>query len=75
MATTKDKYFEKMLNFFVEHNDRHNAPLFNGKLQQTVSKFMAETEEEERNAKHNTNNVTMDTANCFGNSGRNDIRV
>ena len=57
MATPKDKYFEKMLKTLVDHNDCHNAPLSNDKLQQAVSKVMAETEEEERN----NNNVTMVT--------------
>ena len=61
MATLKDKYFEKMLETLFNHNDRHNEPLSNKKLQQAVSKVVAETEEEERNPKHNANNVTMDT--------------
>ena len=37
IATTKDKYFEKMLETLVNHNDRHNAPFSNEKLQQAVS--------------------------------------
>ena len=58
MATTKNKYFEKMLETLVNHNDHHNAPLSNENIQQAVSKVLAETEEEEH--KHNANNVTMD---------------
>ena len=27
ISTTKDKYFEKMLETLVNHNDRHNATL------------------------------------------------
>ena len=50
-----------MLETLVNHNDHHNAPLYNEKLQQAVSRVMAKTEEEERNAKHNADNVTMDT--------------
>ena len=46
MATTKDKYVEKMLETLVDHNDCHNAPLSNEKLQQSVSKVMEELEEE-----------------------------
>ena len=42
-----------MLETLVNHNDHHNAPLYNEKLQKT--------EEEERNAKHNADNVNMDT--------------
>ena len=67
MAAMKDKYFEKILETLVDHNDRHNAPLSNEKLRQAVSKVVAETEEEERNANSvtmeelNANNVTMDT--------------
>ena len=57
MATLKDKYFEKMLETLVDHNDHHNAPFSNEKPLRAVSKFVAETEEEE----HNANNVTMDT--------------
>ena len=53
MATRKYKYSEKMLETTVNHSSE--------KLQQTVNKLMAETEEEERNAKHNANNVDMDT--------------
>ena len=61
MATTKDKYFEKMLDTLVNYNDCHNVPLSNDKLQLEVSKVMSKTEEEEHNAKHNANNVTMNT--------------
>ena len=57
MAILKDKYFEKMLQTLVDHNDHHNAPFSNENLQQAVIKVMVETEEEERNA----NNVNMDT--------------
>ena len=61
MATTKDKYFDKMLETIVNHNDSQNAPFSNDKLLKPVSRVMAETEEEERNSKHNSNNATMDT--------------
>ena len=66
MATTKDGYFENILETLVDHNDCHNAPFSNEKLQQAVSKFMVETEEKELNAnkmnteEHNANTVTMD---------------
>ena len=50
-----------MLETIVDYNDRNNEPWSNMKLQQQVSKVMAETEEEERDAKRNANNVTMDT--------------
>ena len=46
-----------MWETLADYNDLNNAPLSNEKLRQAVGKFMAETEEEERNA----NNVTMDT--------------
>ena len=61
MAATKDKYFEKILETLVDHNDHHNAPLSNEKLQHTVIKVVAETEEEECNDKNNNNNMNMDT--------------
>ena len=57
MDTLKDKYFEKILETLVDHNDHQNAPLSNEKLLQAVSKVTEETEEEERN----TNNVTLGT--------------
>ena len=67
MATTKDKYFEKMLENLIDHNDCHNTTLSNEKIIHAVSKFLAETEEEECNANNmtteecNANNMTMDT--------------
>ena len=61
MATPIYEYYTKMLKTLIDHNDRHNAPLYSEKLQQEVSIVMAETEEEERDAKHSANNVTMDT--------------
>ena len=61
MATTKDKYYTMMLETLVYYNDRNNAPLSNDKLRRSVSKVLIETEEEERDAKRNANNVAMDT--------------
>ena len=61
MATTKDKYFEKISETLVNHNDCHNAPLSNDKLRQAVSKVMEEIEEEVLNAKNNARDVTIDT--------------
>ena len=61
MAITKEEYFTKMLEDLVDYNDCHNAPLSNEKLRQAVSKFTAEMEEEERDAKCKANNITMDT--------------
>ena len=49
-----------MLETLVDYNDSKNAPLSNGKLRQEFSKIMVETEEEERDAEYNANNVTMD---------------
>ena len=61
MATTRDKYYTKMLETLVDYNDRNNAPLSNEKLWQSISKFMSETEAEERNIISDSNNMTMDT--------------
>ena len=61
MATTKQKYYTKILETLVDYNDRNNAPLSNENLRKAVSKVMEETEEEERHAKCNDNNVTMYT--------------
>ena len=49
-----------MLDFIVDYNDRNNAQFSNDKFRQSVSKVMTETEEEEREDKCNSNNVTMD---------------
>ena len=46
MATTKDKYYTKMLETLVDYNDRNNSSVSNEKLRQAVSRVMAETEEE-----------------------------
>ena len=61
MVTTKDKYFEKMLETLVKHNNRQHLPLSNDNLQQAVSKVMRETKEKDCNAYHDANNVTMET--------------
>ena len=50
-----------MLDTLVDYNHRNNLPLSNEKLQQVVSKLIAEMEEEERDAKCNANDLTMDT--------------
>ena len=60
MATTKDKYYKNMLEALVDYNDCNNAPFFNENLQQSISKVIAETKEEERDARRNANNVTTD---------------
>ena len=50
-----------MLEPLVDYNDRNNGPLSNEKLQQVVSEFTVETEQEERDAKRSAKNVPMDT--------------
>ena len=50
-----------MLETPVNYNYFNNVPLSNKKIQQAVSRVMAETEEEERDAGRNTNHVTIDT--------------
>ena len=50
-----------MLETLIDHNDRHNTPFPSEKLRQAVGRVMAETEEEYRDAKRTTNNVSMDT--------------
>ena len=58
-ATPRDEYYTNILETLIYHNDRHNAPLSSEKLRQEFSIVMEETEEEESDAKHDTNNVTM----------------
>ena len=62
MGTPKEKYYMKMLKTLVYYNDRNNALFSNDKLWQAISKVTTETEEEERDDKLNTNNVTMDNS-------------
>ena len=50
-----------MLETPVYYNDCNNAPFYNENLWQAIIKVMVETEEEERNAERNANNLTMDT--------------
>ena len=61
MATTREECYTKMLDSLLNHNDCHGTPLSSKKLQEAVSRVMTETEEEEKDAKRNVNNVTMDT--------------
>ena len=61
MATPRYEYYTNMLKTLIDHNDRHNAPLSSEKLWQSFRRVMVETEEVEYDAKHNENNVTMDT--------------
>ena len=61
MATLRYEYHTKILENIIDHNYRHDAPLCSEKLWQAVIRVMSETEEEERDAENNANNVTMDT--------------
>ena len=61
MASTKEKYYTKILENIVDYNDRNNTPFSNEKLRKAVSKIVAETEEEEHDAKRYANNVTIYT--------------
>ena len=60
MATAREEYYMNMLYSLLNQNDRHGTPLWSKKLQEAVSRVMAETNEEEKDAKRNVNNVTMD---------------
>ena len=60
-AWPPQKNYMTLVETLIDHNDCHNVPFSNENIRQSVSTVMAETEEEERDAKHNTNNVTMDT--------------
>ena len=53
--------FMALVETLIDHNDCHNVQFSNEKLQQAVSTAMEKTEEEERDAKRNSNNVAMDT--------------
>ena len=44
MATPEEKYYENMFDTLVDYNDHQNATFSNNKLQQVISKVMAETE-------------------------------
>ena len=59
MATPKDKYYIKLLKSVIEHNDHQNVALSNDNLRQAIIKVVAETEDEDFEAKRNANNATM----------------
>ena len=61
MTTPRYKYYKKLLDTLVEYNNDQNAPLYNEKSEQAISKVIADTEEEERNIMSDANNVTMET--------------
>ena len=46
MATSREEYYTKMLDYLLDHNDRHGKPLSSKQLQEAVSRVMVETEEE-----------------------------
>ena len=50
-----------MLENTIEHNDRTKTPLSKEKLWQEINTIVAETEDEERDAKRNANNMITDT--------------
>ena len=61
MATPRDEYHTNLLETLVNYNDCNNGPLSKKKIQQSVIRVMAETEEEKCDAKRKANHVTMDT--------------
>ena len=61
MASPRDKYYTKMLETLVDCNEHNNTPFSNQKIQEAISKVMAETEAEKRNIISDTHNVDMDT--------------
>ena len=48
----------EMLDSIIQHNHRHGTPLSSKKLREAVIRVM---EDEEKDAKRNVNNITMDT--------------
>ena len=67
MANPRYEYYTSLLETLVNYKYRNNGPLSNEKIQQSVSRVMAETEEEGRDAKRISNNVTMDDSSSFHN--------
>ena len=61
MATTRYENHTKMFENLFDHKYCHNTPLSSEKLRQAVGIVVIETEEEERDAERNANEVTMDT--------------
>ena len=45
MATPRDEYYTDLLETLVNYNDRNNGPFSNEKIQQAVSRVMAEMKE------------------------------
>ena len=61
MSTQKEEYYTDLLGDIIEHNDRSKTPLSKEKLWQAINTIVVETEDEEWEAKLNTNNMTTDT--------------
>ena len=61
MATQKEESHTGLLVTTIEHNDCSNTPFSKEHLLQPINTVVAYTEDEDRDAKHNTNNVTTDT--------------
>ena len=61
MATEIKVYFAKILDYLLDNYERHGTPLSSKNIQETVNKVVAGTEEEEKDAKNNVKNITMDT--------------
>ena len=61
METQEDEYYIDQFETIIANNDRHKVTFSNEKLRQVVNTMVEETEGEERDAKHNTNNVATDT--------------
>ena len=61
MATSRDKYYEEMLETLVDYNDHNNATFSNENIRQAISTVMEEREEEEHDIISDANNVTIDT--------------
>ena len=57
MATPKEEYFTKMLDYLLEHNNHHGPQFSSKNLQEAVIRVM---EDEEKDAERNVNNVTTD---------------
>ena len=60
MATERETFSTKMLDYLLDDDERHDTILSIKDIQEAIIRVMSGTEQEDKYAKPNVNNVTMD---------------
>ena len=64
IATSREKYYTKIYDTLIGHNDRNNASLSNENIQDAIHKVITEEESDSHNITLDAHNVTSDTLKC-----------